>query len=203
MEPLAIPSDGKGRMDMSRVQKQSGNEAGAAPMTADAQPQGYIVDILAFDVRIEKYVKDFATFTKREKEETVEEIHDILMACSRPHTPAPEIDPHTCESRYQDQPGMKWKCNHPEKKESVYCDTILKSGNCPRGSQIQHDAAIARAATLAENKRISVIVEQEKEKQFAAFHTCWDLKTIDPIKDWGASLRRIEESLRAQQAGDP
>jgi hypothetical protein len=56
------------------------------------QPQReHCVDILAFDVKMEKYVEDFATFSKREKEETVEEIHDILMACSRPHTPAPTL----------------------------------------------------------------------------------------------------------------
>lgn len=56
-------------------------------MTPRPQPE-YLVDILKFDKKIERYVEDFATFSKREREETVEEIHDILMACSRPHTPA-------------------------------------------------------------------------------------------------------------------
>jgi len=45
----------------------------------------YIIDILKFDKKIEKYVEDFATFSVREKEETVEEIHDIVVACSHPY----------------------------------------------------------------------------------------------------------------------
>jgi rhamnose utilization protein RhaD (predicted bifunctional aldolase and dehydrogenase) len=44
----------------------------------------YYLDWQKFDKNIERYVEDFATFSKREKAETVEEIHDILVACSHP-----------------------------------------------------------------------------------------------------------------------
>jgi hypothetical protein len=57
-------------------------------MTKQEQPKEYIVDILKVDTWLEKYVEDFATFSKREKMETVKEIHDIIVTCSHPHTPA-------------------------------------------------------------------------------------------------------------------
>ena len=53
------------------------------------QPKEYIIDILKVDKKLDVYVDDFATFSKREKRETVEEIHNIIIACSRPHNPVP------------------------------------------------------------------------------------------------------------------
>ena len=65
-----------------------------APMTPRPQKE-HLVDILKFDIKMEKYVQDFATFTERECKETVEEIHEILINCTRPITQTPCKQPYT------------------------------------------------------------------------------------------------------------
>ena len=60
-------------------------------MTAREPQQEYTIDILKVDKILERYVEDFATFSTREKRETIKEIHDILISCSRPH-PATALD---------------------------------------------------------------------------------------------------------------
>ena len=101
--------------------------------------------------------------------------------------PAPQEPRHcdhecVCETfeNYKDWPDDVFPC--PEKG----CKHDTRS--CP---------AIPKDATPLEN--VLKVVIQEKEKQLAVFRSCWDNKTIDLIKDWGESLRKIEAILLQQE----
>jgi hypothetical protein len=63
-------------------------------MTPDTKHPQREIDFEKFDKKLTHYVQDFATFSKREREETVEEIHEILASCIHTSTtPASEPEP--------------------------------------------------------------------------------------------------------------